>query len=313
MNFFRATFAALVLGAAGLSTAYAADYPNRTVRIIVPWAAGGFTDVLGRALAEKFAKSLGQPVIVENRPGASGAVGSEHVARSPADGYTLLITTSDSTVRLMKDKAIDPVRDFSHVSLVATQPVLLAVGSRVISKDLGEFITMVRAQPDRVTYASSGEGSAVHLAMELFSRAAGIRMIHVPYKGMGPALTDLIGGQVDSVFISIQGAGGHLGTGKLRPLAITAPKRSPIQPEVPTLAESGFSDFRLMLWYALTGPKGIPQDIIDVLNREVKAALASPDLNERLVKGATDPVGSSSEQLRQFTVDEVAKWGPVVN
>lgn len=302
----------LLLGAALTTTAHAADYPTRPVRIVVPWAPGGFTDTLGRLLAEKMTRSLGQPVLVDNRPGASGSIGSEHVARSPGDGYTLLITTSDSVVRLLKDKALDPLRDFSHVSLVATQPVLLAVGSALPVRTIGDFVAMARERPGKVSYASSGEGSAVHLAMELFSNAAGIRMIHVPYKGISPALTDVLGGQVDSIFISFQSSGGNIKTGKLKPLAITSLVRSPIGPEIPTLSESGFPNFQLTLWYGLTGPKGVPQDILDILNREVKAAVAAPDVRDRLTGAATDPVGSTPEQLRSFTSDEVAKWSPVV-
>jgi tripartite-type tricarboxylate transporter receptor subunit TctC len=295
-----------------LGNVFATDFPTKPIRLIVPWASGGFTDILGRVLAEKISKSLGQPVIVENRPGASGAIGSEYVARSNADGYTLLITTSDSLVRLMKDKSFDPLRDFSHVTLIATQPVLLAVGSGVPARSLGEFVAMAKNKPGKISYGSPGEGGAVHLAMELFSNAAGIQMIHVPYKGINPALTDVLGGQVDSILISLQGAGGNIKSGKLRPLAITSLNRSPIAMDIPTLSESGYPKFELTLWYALTGPKGISQEILDILNREVKAALSMPDVNEKLTGANTNPIGSSPEQLRNFTRDEIAKWGMVV-
>lgn len=306
-------FTALAAFGVCATAASAAEYPTKAVRIVVPWAPGGFTDTLGRLLADKMSKSLGQTVIVDNRPGASGAIGSEQVAKSAPDGYTLLITTSDSVVRLMKDKPVDVLRDFSHVSLVATQPVLLGVGANVPAKNVAEFVAMAKEKNGKVSYASSGEGSAVHLAMELFANAAGIKMIHVPYKGIAPALTDVLGGQVEAIFISFQSSGGNFKTGKLKPLAITSRARSPIAPEVPTLAESGYPSFVLTLWYGLTGPRGLAPEVIDVLNREVKAAIAQPDVRERLVSAATDPIGSSAEELRKFTADEVAKWSTVVN
>jgi tripartite-type tricarboxylate transporter receptor subunit TctC len=309
---------ALAVACFGLaSTSAMADsqtdrYPERPVKIVVPWAPGGFTDRLGRMLAEKMTKSLNQSVIVENRPGASGSIGSENVARAAPDGYTLLLTTSDSTVRLMQDKRIDSAADYAMISLLATQPVYLAVGPKMPAKTIGEFIAAARSQPGQITYASSGEGSAVHLAMELFAAAAGIKLNHIPYKGMGPALTDLLGGQVDAVLLSMQGSSGNFETGRLRPLAITSPKRSALMPQVPTVAESGYPSYQLMLWYGLVAPKGTPKAIIDKVNREVKAALAMPDIQAQLKDGGTDPVGSSPAELASFVDSEVAKWGAVI-
>lgn len=288
------------------------SYPDRPVKIVVPWAAGGFTDRLGRMLADKMTKTIGQTVLVENRPGASGSIGSDLVARSAPDGYTLLLTTSDSTVRLMQDKKIDPAGDFEQISLLATQPVYLSVGPNMPAKTLDEFIAMAKKRPGEITYASSGEGSAVHLAMELFASAAGIKLNHIPYKGMGPALTDLLGSQVDSVLLSMQGSSGHFQTGKLRPLAITAPKRSQLMPDVPTIAESGVPSYQLMLWYGLVAPKGTPQPIIDRLNKEAKAAIAQPDIQAQLKEGGTDPIGSSPSELVDFVHAELKKWGPMI-
>lgn len=296
----------------GLAQSPAAAYPDRPVKIVVPWAPGGFTDRLGRMLAEKMTKSLGQTVLVENRPGASGSIGSEFVARSAPDGYTLLLTTSDSTVRLMQDKRVDAAGDFAQISLLATQPVYLSVGPRMQAKTISEFIGDAKRRPGEITYASSGEGSAVHLAMELFASAAGIKLNHIPYKGMGPALTDLLGGQVDAVLLSMQGSAGNFETGRLRPLAITSPKRSVLMPEVPTVAESGVPSYQLMLWYGLVAPKGTPQAIVDKLNKEVKAALAQPDIQSQLKEGGTDPIGSSPAELVSFVNSEVAKWGAVI-
>ena len=288
------------------------NYPDRPVKIVVPWAAGGFTDRLGRMLADKMTKTIGQTVLVENRPGASGSIGSDQVARAAPDGYTLLLTTSDSTVRLMQDKRVDPAGDFEQISLLATQPVYLSVGPKMSAKTLDEFIGMAKSRPGEITYASSGEGSAVHLAMELFASSAGIKLNHIPYKGMGPALTDLLGSQVDAVLLSMQGSGGNFQTGRLRPLAITAPKRSELMPEVPTIAESGVPSYQLMLWYGLAAPKGTPQPIIEKLNKEVKAAIAQPDIQAQLKEGGTDPIGSSSAELVDFVRAELAKWGPMI-
>ena len=313
--------AAVALG----STASAQDYPKQPIHIVVPWTAGGFTDVLGRMLAEKMTKTLGQPVIVDNRAGASGGIGSEYVSRAAPDGYTLLLTTSDALVWNVNvaeahaaspganpKPGYDPVRDFTQITLMGTQPVLLMVGSQVPARNVAEFVAMAKAKPGTVSYGSSGEGSAVHLAMEMFSSAAGIKMIHVPYKGINPALLDVLGGQVQALFISLQGAGGNIKTGKLRPLAITSLTRSPLAPEVPTLHESGYPNFQLTLWYGLAGPKGMPQDVVDKLNQAVKAALNEPDVREKLTTGNTTPIGSTPEEARTFLVNETGKWGAAV-
>ena len=317
----------LVLGAFALASlgARAADWPAQPIKLIVPWAPGGFTDVFGRIVADKLTKSLGQPVIVENKPGASGGIGSEFVARAAPDGYTLLLHTSDTLVwnvgmadAYASDPAAnqkpgyDPLRDFTHVTLMGTQPVLFLVGAHVQANTLAEFVTMAKAKPGIATYGSSGEGSAVHLAMETFSSQAGIKMIHVPYKGINPALMDVLAGQVQALFLSVQGAGGNIQTGKLKPLGITSLQRSALVPNVPTISESGYPDFQLTLWYEIVGPKGLPQDIVDKLNRAVKAALAEPDVKEKLVSGNTTVVGSSPDEARAFVTAETARWNAAV-
>ena len=328
MRTIRLAFAVLltaVAGAAAVPAGMAADWPTQPVKIVVPWTAGGFTDVLGRMLAEKMAKSLGQPVIVENRPGASGGIGSEFVSRAAADGYTLLLTTSDAlvynvnvSVAHQSNPAANPkpeydaLRDFTQVGLIGTQPVLLWVGSQVPARNLTEFVTMAKTKPGVVSYGSSGEGSAVHLAMEMFSDAAGIRMIHVPYKGIAPAVNDVLGGQVHALFLSLQGAGGHFQSGKLRPLAITSLQRSPLAPDVPTMSESGYPNFQLTLWYGLAGPRGMPADVVARLNKAMKDAIADPEVRDRLTKGNTTPIGSSPEESRAFLESEIARWTTAV-
>lgn len=322
MKILRNMLLVLLFGAPLANTALAAgpsagSYPDRPIRLVVPWAAGGFTDTLGRLLADKMAKSTGQPVIVENRPGASGSIGSEHVSRAAPDGYTLLLNTSDAFVYAINTTvnptpSYNPLKDFTQISLIATQPVYLAVGSKVPAQNVGEFVKMAKANPGSVSFGSSGEGSAVHLAMELFSAAAGIKMIHVPYKGINPALLDVLAGRVQAIFISYQGAGSYFETGKLRPLAITALERSAITPKVPTLAESGYPDFKLMLWYEIVAPKGTPHAVVGKINHALKAALEAPDLRQKLTAANTTPVGGTPEQAQAFLVDELAKWKSAV-
>ena len=305
--------------------ARAADWPTQPIKLVVPWAAGGFTDVFGRIMAEKLSKSLGQPVIVENKPGASGGIGSEQVSRAAPDGYTLLLHTSDTLVWNIgmadayasdpganQKPPYDPLRDFTHVSLMGTQPVLFLVGSQVPANTLAEFVAMAKAKPGTVSYGSSGEGTAVHLAMESFSTQAGIKMIHVPYKGINPALMDVLAGQVNALFLSVQGAGGNIQNGKLKPLGITSLQRSPLVPNVPTIAESGYPEFQLTLWYEIVGPKGLPPDIVDKLNKAIKAALAEPDVKEKLVSGNTTVVGGTPDEARAFVAAETTRWNAAV-
>lgn len=309
----------------GAMTAAAADFPSEPVRIVVPWAPGGFTDVFGRMVAEKMTKDLGQPVIVENKPGASGTMGSEQVSRAPANGYTLLLTTSDALVGNLNaadahqvnpaanaKPGYDAVRDFTQITLMGTQPVLLAVGNDVPARNVAEFVAMSKAKPATVTYGSSGEGSAVHLAMEMFAAAAGIKLVHVPYKGINPALLDVVGGRVQSLLISFQSAGGTIKSGKLRPLAITSLTRSPLAPEIPTLSESGYPNFQLTLWYGVAGPRGLPNEVVVRLNKSIRTALAAPDLREKLTGSNTTPIGTTPEEARAFLSSEVARWSAAV-
>lgn len=315
----------VALLACATSGARAADWPTQPIKLIVPWAAGGFTDVFGRLIAEKLTKSLGQPVVVENKPGASGGIGSELVARAAPDGYTLLLHTSDTLVwsvgmadAFASDPAnnqkptYDPNKDFAHVTLMGTQPVLFLVGAQVPAGTLKDFVALAKAKPGTLSYGSSGEGSAVHLAMESFSSQAGIKMIHVPYKGINPALMDVLAGQVQALFLSVQGAGGNLQNGKLKALGITSQKRAPLVPDIPTIAEQGYPDFQLTLWYEIVGPKGMPQDVVDKLNRAVKAALAEPDVKEKLVSGNTTVVGSTPDEARAFVAAETVRWDAAV-
>lgn len=313
----RILFSALLCGAAlasAVGAGAADDFPSKPLKIVVPYPPGGSADLIARMVAEKLGHSLHQSVIVDNKGGATGMIGSEYVARAEPDGYTLLLAIADTHAinpAVMSKLSYDPVKDFVPISLLATQPFVLAVGPKLPVKRLGEFVAAARANPGTVTYASNGVGGLQHLAMELFSSAAGIKTLHVPYKGAGPALADVMGGQVDSIFISLQGAGGNFKGGKLRPLAITSASRLAEAPDIPTFAESGYPKFQMYQWYGILAPKGTPPAIIDRLNRAVTAAILAPDVAAKLKASGTEPVGSTSDKFRSFLAGEIAQWGAV--
>jgi len=318
MKISRTLLAILSCGAASLATfaptISAADFPAKVIRIVVPYPPGGSADLIGRMVAEKMSKSIGQPVIVENKGGATGAIGSEFVARADPDGYTLLVAIADTHAinpAVVPKLPYDPLKDFVPISLMATQPFVLAVGPAMQMKDIGEFVARAKEKPGAITYASNGTGGLQHLAMELFSAAAGIRTLHVPYKGAGPALTDVMGGQVNAIFISLQGGGSNLKTEKLRPLAITSANRLAVAPEIPTFVESGYPKFQMSQWYGILAPKGTPADVVDKLNQHVKAALTAVDVSEKLKAAGTEPVGSTPEQFLVFLTGEIAQWAAV--
>lgn len=308
--------ALLTLGATMLARpAFAqASFPNRAIKLVVPYPPGGSADLVGRMVAEKMSQSLGQPVVVDNKGGASGAIGSDFVSRAPPDGYTLLVALSDTHAinpAVMTQLPYDAQKDFVPVSLMATQPFLLAVGRRTPAKTLAEFVAAAKQKPGTMSYASNGTGGLQHLAMELFSRAAGIQLLHVPYKGAAPAIADVIGGQVDGLFISLQGAGSNISGGNLRALGLVAPRRLSVAPDIATFAEQGFPNVDLTQWYALMAPKGTPPALVDKINAHVKMALASPDVADKLKAVGTEPVGGTPEQMRTFLASEIKKWADV--
>jgi tripartite-type tricarboxylate transporter receptor subunit TctC len=308
--------ALLMLGAGMLaSPAFAqSDFPNRPIKLVVPYPPGGSADLVGRMVAEKMTQSLGQPVVVDNKGGASGAIGSDFVSRAAPDGYTLLVAISDTHAinpAVMTQLPYDAQKDFVPLSLMATQPFVLAVGRRTPARTLAEFVAAAKQKPGSMSYASNGRGGLQHLAMELFSRAAGIELLHVPYKGAAPAIADVIGGQVDGLFISLQGAGSNITGGNLRALGLVAPRRLSVAPDIPTFAEQGFPNVELTQWYAMMAPKGTPAPIVDKLNAHVKMALASPDVSEKLKAVGTEPVGGTPDQMRTFLAGEIRKWADV--
>ena len=288
------------------------NYPERTITLVVPWPAGGFTDRLGRMMADKMSASLGQTVIVENRPGASAGIGSEHVMRAAPDGYTLLVTSTDGTVKLLHGQGPDPVTQFTQISMRASQPVTLSVGPKFKGNTLAQFVEAAKANPGSIAFASNGEGGATHYGMEMFAKQAGIKLNHIPYKGTSPALNDLIGGQVESTLVSLQGIGSYLESGRARALAITSAKRAAAAPDVPTFAESGYPDFDLTLWYGMVGPKGMPEAIVSKLNQSVKAAISATDVQQKLRSAAAEPLSSSPEEMLSFVRKEGTRWTSMI-
>lgn len=288
------------------------SYPERTITVVVPWPPGGFTDRLGRMMAEKMSASLGKPVVVENRPGASAGIGSEYVMRAAPDGYTLLVTSTDGTVKMLQGKGTSPVTELTQISMLASQPVTLSVGPKFKGQTLAQFVEQAKKDPGGIAYASNGEGGATHYGMEIFARQAGIRLNHIPYKGTAPALQDLIGGQIEATLVSLQGVGAHLQGGRARALAITSPKRVSAAPDIPTFAESGYPQFDLTLWYGMVGPKGIPEPVVKKLNQALKAAIAAPDVQQALRSAAAEPISSSPEEMLVFVTKEAQRWGSMI-
>ncbi len=300
----------------GANHVNAQEWPTKSIRWIVPFPPGGAMDVMARALAEKSSKTLGQAIIVENKPGAGGNIGAELVARSDADGYTMIITSIGmATNKFLYPKlAYDPVKDFSPVSLIAIVPNVLVTNSTQPNvKTVSDVIANAKAQPGRLTYASAGNGTSIHLAGEVFTSLAKIDMQHVPYKGSGPAVTDLIGGQVNYMFDSITSAKPHISSGKLRPIGLTTTKRSKALPGVPTIAESGLPGYDVTPWFAVFVPGGTPSPIVKKLNKALVTSLESPEIREKFDNIGAEPIGSSPEEMAKYLNKEIERWGKVIS
>ncbi len=309
----RAMLAAgFVLGAAG---AHAADYPDRPVKWIVPFPPGGAMDAIARTLGESMGRKLGTSFIVENRPGAGGNIGASTVARSAPDGYTIMIAANGMAVNpaLYPDMNYSPQKDFAPISLLAIVPnVLVTNPARNDVHSVAEVIEQAKAKPGRYTYASAGVGTSIHLAGELFASMAHVDMLHVPYKGSGPAMADLLGGQVDYMFDSITSAKPHIKAGKLRALAVTTSKRSSALPDVPTVAEAGLPGYELLPWFGAFAPAGTPPEIVQKLNTAMREAMADPKVKETLDSIGAEPVGSSPDELKAHLAKETAQWAVLV-
>jgi tripartite-type tricarboxylate transporter receptor subunit TctC len=292
----------------------AAAYPDRPIRLVVPLAPGGTTDIVARLVAQRSAELLGQPVIVDNRPGAGGNIGNEVVARSTADGYTLLMAVPPLVINpgLYRKIGYRAIEDYTPISLIATVPIVLAVNPALPAKSVKELIALAKASPGKYNYASSGVGGTPHLAGALFSSMAGVDIVHVPYKGSGPALTDLLGGQVHMQFSGLPPLVPFIKSGKLRALGIAGLKRSPAMPDVPTIAESGVAGYEATSWQGLSAPARLPSEITVRLHSTLTKIVAAPDTQSRFAELGAEPVGSTSAEFARFVRIEFDKWGPVI-
>jgi tripartite-type tricarboxylate transporter receptor subunit TctC len=300
--------ASLVAGAAG-----AQQYPAKPIRIVVGFAPGGGSDFIARVIAQKLTERLGTQVIVENRPGAGSTLGSEVVVKSPPDGYTLLLTPASYTVNPSVYKlSFDALNDITPIVQLSRGPYVVAVNPSVPAKTLQELVALAKRDPDKLAYASSGNGSHVHVATEYFLYTAGIKITHVPYKGTGPALNDTIAGTTQLIFGSVATALQYVKSGRLRALAVTTPKRIAAAPEVPTVAEAGYPAYEVTNWHGLVGPKGLPKDIVARLNREVNEALKSKEVEKILASDGLEPAGGSAEELGSIIKNEIGRWSQVV-
>ena len=293
-----------------------AQYPSRPVRVLVGFAPGGPNDIIARAYSARLAEALGQPFVVENRAGATGNLAAEAVARAAPDGHTLMLgSTGTNAVNpaLYANLAFDPVRDLTPVSVIATSPGALAVHPKVPARSVRELIALARSQPGKLTYASAGSGSSQHLSAELFKQQAGVDIVHVPYKGAAPGITDLLAGQVDMSFAPVANVVSYAKAGKLRLLGVTSLKRSDFAPGTPTIAESGLPGFEVVTWYAVFATSGTPGEIVTRLNAELQKIARNPQLKEQLANLGIDAMASASPaEAQAYRASEVEKWGKLV-
>ena len=289
-------------------------YPSKPLRLILPFPPGGGTDILGRLLADRLAANLGQPVVTENRGGAGGNVGAEAAARSAPDGYTIVLVAPSLAISptLYSKLNYDPVKDFAPIGLVASVPNVMITHPSVPAQNLREFIALAKSKPGGMNFGSGGSGTSNHLAGELLNLAAGIKLVHVPYKGVNLAMNGVLAGEVQLAFIGIPVPAPHIKAGRLRALAVLARERSPILPDVPTAEEAGLGNFDVTTWYGILAPAGTPRPIITRLNAEFVKIMHSPEMKERLATLATDPLTSTPEECAAYIQREIAKWGDVI-
>jgi tripartite-type tricarboxylate transporter receptor subunit TctC len=303
------------LAVAGAQSAQAQAYPTRPVRVVIAFPAGGPTDFVGRLITDKMSAALGQRVYIENRPGAAGTVGADNVAKADPDGYSLFLTTSGAVAvapHIMASVPYDPLKDFAPVALVTKVTEILVVTPKLGIKTVKELVAMAKAKPGAISFASTGIGSPPHLAQELLDVSAGVQFLHVPYRGAAPALTDLLGGQVQVLAADLPVLIAQIQAGTLVPIGAAAAKRDEVLPDVPTLAEQGYPNTDASNWYALLAPAKTPSAVIAKLNKAVDDALNDPEVHDKLVKSGATPVGGTPEALGAFMKAEYEKWGKVV-
>ena len=288
-------------------------YPTKSIRIIAPVQPGGGVDLVARQVGERLSKALGQPVVIENQSGGGGIVGSLATARAAPDGYTLMVgyVGTHGTNPAVRKLPYDAVKDFTPIAMVGGTPNILVVPPSLPVKTLTEFIAYVKANPGKVSYGSAGQGTLTHLAMEQLKVAAGLDMAHVAYRGIGPAITDILGGQTQALFPGLAAGLPHIKAGKMRPLAVTGLRRHPLLPDVPTFEESGYKGFDGVQWYGIVGPANLPAPIVKRLNDEINALLASPDLRERLSGEALEPMPMTPGEFGQYMRDDIVRWSKV--
>ena len=312
----RILIAAIAIGSCWSLTAATAvaatnnPYPTKPVRMLVGFAPGGGSDTLGRLVGQKLSENLGQPIVIDNRPGANGVIAMELTARAPADGYTLLVVSGSSVVSatLVTKVAFDINKAFAPVSLLAMQPYVLLVPQSLPVNNVKELIVYAKGKPGALNYGSSGHGSSAHLGMELFKQMAGVDMVHIAYKGIGPAIADLMSGRVQLLFGSAVSAGNAAKTGRVKALAVTSARRAKSLPDLPTIADSGVPNFDLSGWYGVVAPAGTPQAVIARLNEEISRVLASPEIQTRLSNDGSEATPTTPAQLRQIIANEIQRW-----
>ena len=293
--------------------AYAQTYPNKPVRVIVPFATGSASDLIGRTIADRLTQALGQPFLVENRPGAGGTVGSEVVAKATPDGYTLLVTTAATPITATAVRSLKyDTAAFASITVLTHSPLGFAANPQFPPKTVRQFIDYAKANPGKVNFGSLGVATSHHVTGEKLKLDAGIDMVHVPYKGSGAAHADLMGGQIQVMFDNIVALMPHFKSGKLRPLAVTSLKRHPLLPDVPSLSEAGVRDFEAVAWFGVLAPPATPKDIVNKLNAEIVKALAIPEIRQRLIDGGSEVIGNSPEAADKFLQSEIVRWGAVV-
>jgi tripartite-type tricarboxylate transporter receptor subunit TctC len=310
-----ATMVAALVVCALPGPAAAQAWPTKPVRVIVPFAPGGSADTLGRLVAQKLSESFKQTFVVENRGGAGGVIGSELVAKAPPDGYTLVVSGVASHAiapAMAKDFPFDPLRDFTHIALFGGPPGVLVVHPGVPARDFKEFIALLKAQPGKLSYGTPGNGTQGHLLAEHLKQVAGVQMTHVPYKGAGPAVADMIAGHIPAGSQTLSTAATQIRAGKLRALAVSSAKRLPDFPDVPTYAELGYPELTATIWFSLSGPAGMPRDIVTRLNAEVRRIMQLPDVRERLRPEGIEAVDLDAQAFTAFVAAELKRWAPVV-
>lgn len=301
--------------AATLTAAASAQaYPEKPVRIVVPFSPGGTTDMVGRVIGAKLGELLGQPVVIDNKAGGSTIIGTENLARSPADGYSIMLVTPDFTINpaLRPSMPYDTRKDFTPIALIATYPMIMVANADHPFRSIGELIAQARAKPGQINFASAGNGSMPHLCAELFNSLAGVKLTHIPYKGNGPAITDLLAGRVSVLFSGGPPVEPHVKSGKLRMLGVTTAQRHATLPDIPTVAEAGVPGYEVTAWFGFIAPAGVPDAIVRRLNTEIGRALAAPDVREKLASLGANLGASTPDAFRKVIDDEIGKWSRVV-